>query len=104
MDLYCQKCSEPWDFWHVQSDMDDELEDFADDGTKPSVRFKNGEGCPACDWGKKAPKTPNMRAQAMKVTMDLLGDDIDGVAAMMDDFEAMGMLDDEDDDNDDDEG
>lgn len=94
MDLYCQKCAEPWDFWHVQDPdcMDAETEDYGPNGEKPSERFKNGEGCPACDWGKKAPKTPNLRSMAMSACMDILGDDIDGVAAMMDDFDYAGML------------
>lgn len=94
MDLYCQKCAEPWDFFHVQNDMDEETEDFGPNGEKPSARFKKGEGCPACDWGKKAPQTPNLRSQAMSTMMEIMGDDdIDGVAAMMDDFDYAGMLD-----------
>lgn len=94
MNLYCQKCAEPWDFWHVQDDdgMDAEREDYGLNGEKPSVRFKKGEGCPACHWGKTAPKTPNLRSQAMKTVMNILGDDIDGAAAIMDDFDAIGML------------
>ena len=95
MDLYCQKCSEPYDLWYVQNDMDDDEENDGPNGERPSKRFKKGDGCPACHWGKDAPQQPNLRAQAMAVTMELLGDDIDGAASMMDDFEFMGMLDEE---------
>ena len=92
MDLYCQRCGEPFDFWHVQQEMDDEIEDFGKDGKKPSVRFKDGEGCPCCNWGKAAPKEQSFRSEAMGVMFDMLGDDVDGAAAMMDDFEYAGMF------------
>jgi len=94
MELYCQKCDEPWDFWHIQDadGMDAEVEDYGKDGTKPSIRFKAGEGCPACNWGKNAPKKQSLKGMAMGTLFDMLGDDVDGAAAMMDDFEYMGML------------
>ena len=64
-------------------------------GMKPSEAFKAGIGCPSCDWGKNAPKQQSMRGLASSVCADLLGDDIDGIASMMDDFEWAGMLEDE---------
>lgn len=96
MDLYCQRCDEPWDLWHVNNEMDQEPDDYAPDGTRPSARFRKGEGCPACDWGKKAPKQQSLKGMAMGALYDVLGDDEDGIAAMMDDFDFAGMLDEED--------
>ena len=96
MDLYCQRCDEPWDVCYVGGgDMDEDSlpEDFGPDGEKPSARFKRGDGCPACHWGKDAPEKQSLRGVAMSAMADLLGDDIDGMASMMDDFEYMGMLD-----------
>jgi hypothetical protein len=87
MDLYCQRCDEPWDVCYIGSDMDVEYPEVSDDGRTMSDRFKAGEGCPACDWGNKAPKKQSLRGEAMGMMMDLLGDDIDGAASMMEDFE-----------------
>ena len=87
MDLYCQKCDEPWEVYYVGcGDFD------ADNNVGDAVRFKAGDGCPACKWGLKAPKKQSFRGEAMSMLSDLLGDDIDGIASMMDDAEYMGML------------
>jgi hypothetical protein len=61
--------------------------------SKPSERFKRGEGCPCCKWGADAPEKQSLRGEAMGAMAELLGDDIDGMASIMDDFEYMGMLD-----------
>jgi len=63
------------------------------DGRLPSEAFKAGVGCPACHWGKNAPEQQSLRGMAMGAIMDILGDDVDGMASMMDDFEYAGMLD-----------
>jgi hypothetical protein len=96
MDVYCQRCDEPWDTYYVNFDMDEDSgPDEFDGDTKPSERFKRGDGCPACKWGKNAPKQKSIRGMAMGAMAELLGDDMDGMASMMDDFEYMGMLDEE---------
>lgn len=87
MDLYCQRCDEPFDIYHVKHDMDDEKEDYGPNGEKPSARFRKGEGCPCCNWGKDAPKKQSLRGAAMAAMYDVLGDDEDGIAAMMEDFD-----------------
>jgi hypothetical protein len=84
MDIYCQKCDEPWDVCYVGQDMDDDGEQG------DAERFKRGEGCPCCKWGKNAPKKQSMRGEAMSIVADLLGDDIDGMASFMDDMDFMG--------------
>ena len=95
MDLYCQKCDESWDVCYVGGgDMDkDSMPKDWDGEIKPSQRFKAGDGCPSCNWGKSAPKHQSLRGEVMSLMADMLGDDIDGMASMMDDFEYMGMLD-----------
>ncbi|MFW5871482.1 MAG: hypothetical protein ACOCUT_00095 [bacterium] len=94
MDIYCQRCDEPWDVYYVCHDMDNDSEpnEYGPNGEKPSERFKQGIGCPACNWGTKAPKQQSLRGEAMSVLADMLGDDVDGMASMMDDFEFLGML------------
>lgn len=95
MDLYCQRCDEPWDVCYVGSDMDVEYPEVAEEGRTASDLFKAGKGCPDCDWGAKRVGKQSLRGEAMAMMMDLLGDDIDGAAAMMEDCE--GMFDDEED-------
>ena len=75
MDLYCQICGEPYEHYHVMHDMEEE----------ERKEFLGGQGCDACH-GKVPEGGRPMTAQASSVLMDLLGDDLDGVAAMMEDF------------------
>ena len=78
MDLYCQRCGEPWDFHGVQhGDMTPEERD----------RFLRGEDCPACH-GKTVEKRP-FRAELASALSDMLGDDVDGLASEMEDAEAI---------------
>ena len=49
-------------------------------------------GRASADWCVR-PDTPGMqRGDAMSVLADLMGDDLDGIASMMDDAEYMGMF------------
>jgi hypothetical protein len=75
MDLYCKRCGEPYDMDHVGFEM----------LPLDRVRFWDGEGCPSC-YSKAVAARP-LRAEAMGVMHDLLGDDTDGIAAMMEDFD-----------------
>lgn len=76
MDLYCQRCGEPWDAYGVRhGDLTPEECDL----------FLDGKECPACH-GKKIEKRP-FRAQVMAALRDGLGDDLDGIAAEMEDAE-----------------
>lgn len=80
MDVYCQHCGEPCDVYHLMHDMEPEFREM----------FKAGTGCDCCEG--KGEKDNSLRSEAMGMMMDLMGDDIDGVASMMDDFEWAGML------------
>jgi hypothetical protein len=75
MDLYCKRCGEPYDYYHIEHDID------------PFERgqFYRGEGCQSCK-GKEVTKRP-FRAMAMEALHEVLGDDIDGLAAELDDAE-----------------
>ena len=77
MDLYCKRCGEPYDMDHVNFEMEP-LE---------RARFYHGDGCPSC-YGKTVAERPGI-AEAMEVLHELLGDDTDGLAAMMEDFEIL---------------
>ena len=77
MDLYCQRCGEPYDFFHVHDEMT----------SAERNAFLHGEHCPSCQ-GKPVEPRP-FRAQLAGVLADLLGDDTDGLAAEMEDAEAL---------------
>lgn len=77
MDLYCQRCGEPWDMDHVNFEMD----------PQEKVAFKTGEFCPACR-GRVIKKRP-LRAELAGVLSSMLGDDEDGIAVEMEDAELL---------------
>ena len=78
MDVYCKRCGEPWDLYGVlHGDLTDTERD----------RFWRGEGCPSCH-GKAVEKRP-LRAELTTALHDLLGDDVDGLAAELEDAEFM---------------
>ena len=75
MDLYCQRCGEPWEHYYVHQEM------------TPLERgqFLRGECCPSCA-GKEV-VSPPFRAELAAALGDALGDDTDGLAAEMEDAE-----------------
>ena len=75
MALYCKRCGAAYDQDHVSFEM----------LPVERVRFWDGDGCPTC-FGKAVEARP-LRAEAMGVMHDLLGNDTDGIAAMMEDFD-----------------
>jgi hypothetical protein len=50
-------------------------------------RVLGRKGCQSC-WGKEVEKKP-VRAQISSAFRDILGDDVDGIAAEMEDVESM---------------
>jgi hypothetical protein len=78
MDVYCKRCGEPYELLGITDDFTDE----------ERVRFWAGEGCPCC-YGKPAPEKKPFRAVLQEELEGILGDDHDGLAAEMEDAEAM---------------
>jgi len=77
MDLVCTRCGEPW---HVDYVLHEEPEDFE---RKGGLIYR----CPTCPKGK--PKlSPERREElaAVREVGELLGSDVDGFAAMLEDF------------------
>ena len=77
MDLYCPKCGEPFEMDYVQHDM------------TPQERndFWAGRGCSAeCKAEVIEEKDRPMRAVACGVLRDVLGSDVDGIAAELEDL------------------
>lgn len=82
MDLWCTRCGEPWDIHHVLHDA--EPDDFTREG---GAIFK----CPACP-ADESEISPGMKRRAglAAVLASVLGDDIDGMAAELEDLEGLG--------------
>lgn len=83
MDLYCPRrgCGEPMD--------NDYLHDVVADGLYPdytaALRAFQSKGCEAVEMPHSIGNDP-LRSEVMGAMFDLLGDDADGAAAMMEDF------------------
>lgn len=77
MDLYCSRCGEPYEFDYVMHDMT----------PQEKGDFLNGVCCPSCK-GKEVTDRP-FRAMLAGAMGEILGDDIDGLAAEMEDAEYM---------------
>jgi hypothetical protein len=102
MDLYCQKCGEPWDQYGVYNgDMDPVEKDLFLKGIEcPCCHGKlvcdkkiKCSDCPDHDSGKSScnlnmVKRP-FRSQIAEVLSSVLGDDTDGLAAEMEDAEML---------------
>ena len=87
MDVYCPRCAEPCDI--------DEFH-YVDDMTFDQARttfFDRSKGCGVLFGGKPCTPDNSLRAEASAALSDILGDDVDGIASMLDDFEYIGMLD-----------
>lgn len=111
MDVYCKRCGEPWDLYGVQhTDFDaGERRRFWDGQGCPSCYGKSPESqekgcclldgeydCPdgnpdACDCGchrlRRRLKARPFRAMVMESLHEVLGDDLDGLAAELEDAE-----------------
>lgn len=86
MDIYCTKCGEPW-----------ELDTFHDTAAEQGISWESAVaefrrvGCVAIGDGARC-ETPlresaaAMRADAAGLLFELLGDDTDGIASMLEDF------------------
>lgn len=81
MDIPCTQCGEPWDN-HSFHDLAAELETTY---TVIMRRFRS-EGCAVfATWGV-APCEPDRHSLIRSELADILGDDIDGYAAEMEDY------------------
>lgn len=97
MDLYCPKCGEPWEFdsLHDEAQARKEAGNYEASYDTVSADFRS-RGCEAMHAGFdgrcSTPSTQTDRAfgltrqDAASALYDVLGDDMDGAAAMLDDM------------------
>ncbi len=88
MDTYCHRCGEPID-----------IEEFHEVAAEIGSTFAvvlaefQARGCIAIA-GVRCAIRPSIRNEAVAMLNDILGDDIDGIASMMEDFDYAGLLED----------
>jgi hypothetical protein len=78
MDLICVNCGEPWDMDHV-------LHDASEDFVRKGGVITRCPCCPKTGKPKLDDKT-RMKLEAAAEIGEILGDDVDGLAAMLEDF------------------
>ena len=89
MDLYCTRCGEPWDNDCIHDEVAERVESGETADYRTVLREFQSSGCVAfrVAYGQgKCERTGSQRAAVAEVMYDLLGDDADGAAAMMEDF------------------
>ena len=86
MDIYCPRCSEPVDPDYFHDVAEENGTSYAEVARDFQQRGCVALGEPRCE------RADDLRHEVMGAMFDLLGDDIDGAASMMDDFEYMGLL------------
>lgn len=83
MDIYCAQCGEPWDMDTIH----DVVADRHDGSTFDTIRTEfYRTGCLALG-GRHGTGTGH---PAIAAAMELLGDDVDGMASILDDFGMSG--------------
>jgi len=90
MDVYCQWCDEPYEVTVAYNNLG---EDGGRSAEEAKEDFLSGVGCPACKWGTLGEKTDSFKSLAMGMMGDLVGDDMDGMASMLDDWDCVYGLD-----------
>lgn len=94
MDVYCPKCSEPWDLDTLHEEVEERNGALADSLRRPydveiaEVRadFRR-RGCEA--FGSR--HSDHVASPIVSEVLDLLGDDLDGAAALLEDAELLGI-------------
>lgn len=97
-DITCPKCWEAWDLDTIHEEVSARNEDGIDASFNEVVRSFQGKGCVTFvalgvdpDECVRSDATA-ARALAAATMYDLLGDDIDGVIEMLEDFDYMGQF------------
>lgn len=88
-DVYCPKCGEPWEVFSLAEVAEDSGRSFTD-----VRRDFTRRGCQALAGSyfgdvKCSAQVNGGRADVSSALFDLLGDDVDGVAAMLDDLDGL---------------
>jgi len=111
MDIYCPKCGEPWEIDSFHEKIVEEGYDFGEakamypDSTIRQMEYEKQywnpmmtkfrqQGCGVVFEHDSCKPRNNGVTAASAAAFELMGDDVDGIASMMEDAEMMGMFDD----------
>lgn len=87
MDVHCCNCGEPWDQHHLRHDLaDSTAEDLASEGWEFGSNRLVILHCPCCPPATGLPDAKE-RSAIVQDLADLLGDDEDGLASTLNDFD-----------------
>lgn len=87
MDIPCPRCGEPWDIAELHYYAKNEGITY-----EQAQREFQKRGCYAMGAGASCEPVEDNRTAAAAVLYELMGDDLDGVAAMMEDAEMLGLF------------
>lgn len=95
MDVYCRICAEPWDIDTLHEEVHERNGSLADEFRRPyDVEFAEvrkdfaRRGCTALGTNHNDTTAHPLVGEIL----DLLGDDIDGAASLLDDAASLGLL------------
>lgn len=95
MDILCPRCGEPWDHDTLHEEADARREEGLNASYATVAADFRVRGCQAItSYGARcnAEALDSGRAAAASALYDLLGDDMDGAAAMLDDGAYLGLF------------
>jgi hypothetical protein len=100
MDIRCPKCGEPWDFDTLHEEAQERYGIRYGEAGYDSVSYQRvyaavrdefqAKGCAALSFASPCSETTD-RGRTAAAIYDLLGDDMDGAAAMLEDAELLGL-------------
>jgi len=88
MDIYCPRCSEPWDIDELHTAVEEGYAADYDDARRTFY----ADGCGPLFGGPLCRENRTLKSEASLALADVLGGDIDGVASMLEDFECAGWF------------
>lgn len=86
MDIYCPRCLEPTDMDYIHDVVADRRTTDPDVTYDTVAREFRRIGCPAIGTTCNTATMDDERSDIVSMTYDLLGDDMDGAAALLDDL------------------
>jgi hypothetical protein len=86
MDIRCPICGEPWDILTLH----DEAEWIDETFDKVRERFYS-DGCGKV-FGVSCERSNDNASAIASLAYDIMGDDVDGIASMLEDAEFMGLI------------
>jgi len=89
MDILCPRCGEPWHTDTLHEIMDEAARDGALLTYSDARRLFQKKGCGAVPGGTQCEENNSTEATLSGMLFDVLGDDVDGIAAELADYDSL---------------